>query len=79
MNVRLKPEDMELIRRRVEAGEYSDETEMVSRALATQERIRLEKVEALKAAIEVGRKDIAEGRFTDFESKEEFDAFFATL
>ncbi|MDB5430326.1 MAG: Bacterial antitoxin of ParD toxin-antitoxin type system [Caulobacter sp.] len=79
MNVRLKPEDLDIVRRRVEAGEYSDETEMVSRALALQEQVRQEKLEALKAALEEGEQAVRDGRYIDLETPEEIRAFIKSL
>lgn len=79
MNVRLKPEDEALIREKVASGAYRDETDVMSEALALLAERDAAKLAWLREAIAAGRRDLAEGRYTELNTDEEIDAFFDSL
>ncbi len=82
MNVSLTPSLEQFVRDRAESGDYNNASEVVREAIRllkrTEERRAL-KMERLRAAIREGDEALARGEFTDLNSDQELDAFFAGL
>ena len=82
MNVSLTPSLEQFVRDRAESGDYNNASEVVRDAIRllkrTEERRAL-KMERLRAAIREGDEALARGEFTDLNSNQELDAFFAEL
>ena len=82
MNVSLTPSLEQFVRDRAESGDYNNASEVVRDAIRllkrTEERRAL-KMERLRAAIREGDEALARGEFTDLNSDQELDAFFAEL
>ena len=82
MNVSLTPSLEQFVRDRAESGDYNNASEVVREAIRllkrTEERRAL-KMERLRAAIRDGDEALARGEFTDLNSDQELDAFFAEL
>ncbi len=82
MNVSLTPSLEQFVRDRAESGDYNNASEVVREAIRllkrTEERRAL-KMERLRAAIREGDEALARGEFTDLNSDQELDAFFAEL
>jgi antitoxin ParD1/3/4 len=64
MNVSLTPELEAMVRQRVESGRYSNASEVVRDALRHLEEH--ERLERLRALLEVGRQDELRGDWTEF-------------
>jgi len=82
MKVELNPAFEKIVREKVESGLYHDAEEVVRdalRLLDRQDRIDEEKLEALRAAVQLGIEDVEAGRYTEISSDEELDALFQTL
>ena len=77
------PKSLEaLVRRKVEEGHYSTESEVVADALRlmqVRDEIAVMKRDRLKDALEQGYQDAAAGRVLELESDDEIDALFASL
>ncbi len=82
MNFSLTPSLEQFVRDRAESGDYNNASEVVREAIRllkrTEERRAL-KMERLRAAIREGDEALARGEFTDLNSDQELDAFFAEL
>ena len=82
MNVSLTPSLEQFVRDRAESGDYNNASEVVREAIRllkrTEERRAL-KMERLRAAIRDGDEALARGEFTDVNSDQELDEFFAEL
>lgn len=82
MKVELNPAFEKIVREKVESGLYHDADEVVRdalRLLDRQDRIDEEKLEALRAAIQLGIDDVEAGRYIEISSDEELDALFQSL
>ena len=82
MNVSLTPSLEQFVRDRAESGDYNNASEVVRdaiRLLKRTEEQRALKMERLRAAIREGDEALARGEFTDLNSDQELDAFFAEL
>jgi putative addiction module CopG family antidote len=77
------PKSLEaLVRRKVEEGHYSTESEVVADALRlmqVRDEIGVMKRDRLKDALEQGYQDAAAGRVIELETDDEIDALFASL
>jgi putative addiction module CopG family antidote len=78
MKIELKPRLERLAREKVDAGLYSDISDVVDEAFRLLEQ-RDAKLQTLRDALEKGRHDIGDGRGTTIESIEELEAFFEAL
>jgi antitoxin ParD1/3/4 len=82
MNFSLTPSLEQFVRDRAESGDYNNASEVVREAIRllkrTEERRAL-KMERLRAAIRDGDEALARGEFTDLNSDQELDEFFAEL
>ncbi|MCH7795925.1 MAG: type II toxin-antitoxin system ParD family antitoxin [Proteobacteria bacterium] len=82
MNFSLTPSLEQFVRDRAESGDYNNASEVVREAIRllkrTEERRAL-KMERLRAAIREGDEALARGEFTDLNSDQELDEFFAEL
>ena len=81
-NVVLTDRQQELIDALVESGRYQNASEVLREGLRLIEQREAEdaaKLEALRAAVAVGEADIAAGRYRDFESFDELDAYLKDL
>ncbi len=82
MNVSLTPSLEQFVRDRAESGDYNNASEVVREAIRllkhTEERRAL-KMERLRAAIREGDEALAGGEFTDLNSDQELDEFFAEI
>ena len=82
MNFSLTPKLEQFIRDRAASGDYNNASEVVREALRllrrTEEKRTLE-TERLKLAIREGDEAVASGKFTDLESDDALDAFFAEI
>ena len=82
MNVSLTPSLEQFVRDRAESGDYNNASEVVREAIRllkrTEERRAL-KMERLRAAIRDGDEALARGDFSDLNSDQELDEFFAEL
>ncbi len=82
MNVSLTPSLEQFVRDRAESGDYNNVSEVVREAIRLLKRAeerRALKMERLRAAIRDGDEALARGEFTDLNSDQELDAFFAEL
>ena len=82
MNVSLTPSLEQFVRDRAESGDYNNASEVVRaaiRLLKLAEEQRALKMERLRAAIRDGDEALARGEFTDLNSDQELDEFFAEL
>ena len=82
MKVELNPAFEKLVQEKVESGLYRDADEVVRdalRLLDRQIRIDEEKLEALRAAVQLGVDDVEAGRYIEISSEEELDALFESL
>lgn len=82
MNFSLTPSLEQFVRDRAESGDYNNASEVVREALRLLKRAeeqRALKMERLRAAIREGDDAVARGEFTDVNSEEELDSFFAEL
>ena len=82
MNFSLTPNLEQFVRDRVESGDYNNASEVAREAIRLLKRVeerRALKLERLRAAIRDGDEAVARGDFTDLNSDEELDAFFAEV
>ena len=83
MKMTLAPELADLIRKKVDAGEYRDDPEdVVRQALELLDRADHDpalRTARLKAEIDKGLADFEAGRYTVINNEEELNAFFADL
>ena len=82
MNFSLTPSLEQFVRDRAESGDYNNASEVVREAIRLLRRVeeqRALKMERLRAAIREGDEALARGEFTDLNSDQELDAFFAEL
>ena len=82
MNFSLTPSLEQFVRDRAGSGDYNNASEVVREALRFLKRAeeqRALEMERLRAAIREGDEAVARGEFTDVNSEEELDAFFADL
>ena len=82
MNFSLTPSLEQFVRDRAESGDYNNASEVVREAIRLLKRIeerRALKVERLRAAIREGDEALARGEFTDLNSDQELDEFFAEI
>ena len=82
MNFSLTPKLEQFVRDRVESGDYNNASEVAREAIRLLKRVeerRALKLERLRAAIRDGDEAVARGDFTDLNSDEELDAFFAEV
>ncbi len=82
MNVSLTPSLEQFVRDRAESGDYNNASEVVREAIRLLKRAeeqRALKMERLRAAIRDGDEALARGEFTDLNTDQELDAFFAEL
>jgi putative addiction module CopG family antidote len=71
-----------LVRRKVEEGHYTTEEEVVADALRlmqVRDEIVALKRDRLKDALDLGYRDVAEGRVIELETDDQIDALFASL
>ena len=77
------PKSLEaLVRRKVEEGHYSTESEVVADALRlmqVRDNVAAMKRDRLRDALDRGYEDVAAGRVLELETEEEIDALFANL
>ena len=82
MNVSLTPSLEQFVWDRAGSGDYNNASEVVREAIRllkrTEERRAL-KMERLRAALREGDEALARGDFTDLNSDQELDEFFAEL
>jgi antitoxin ParD1/3/4 len=79
MKVELNPAFEKIVREKVESGLYRDAEEVISDALRLLDRIdRVDeaKLDALRAAVQLGIDDVEAGRFTEISTDEELEALF---
>ena len=77
-NVVLTDHQAELVERLVASGRYQNASEVLREGLRMIERRDADeqaRLEALRAAVQVGIDDIEAGRYRDFESFEEMERF----
>ena len=82
MNFSLTPALEQFVRDRAASGDYNNASEVVREALRLLRRAeeqRALKMERLRAAIREGDEALAQGKYSDLNSDEELDAFFADL
>ena len=82
MNFSLTPSLEQFVRDRAESGDYNNASEVVREAIRLLKRAeerRALKMERLRAAIRDGDEALARGEFTDLNSDQELDEFFAEL
>ncbi len=82
MNFSLTPSLEQFVRDRAESGDYNNASEVVREAIRLLKRAeerRALKMERLRAAIREGDEALARGEFTDLNSDQELDEFFAEL
>lgn len=82
MNFSLTPSLEQFVRDRANSGDYNNASEVVREAIRLLKRLEEQrdlKMERLRSAILVGDEAVARGDFTDINSDEELDAFFADL
>ncbi len=82
MNFSLTPSLEQFVRDRANSGDYNNASEVVRdaiRLLKRAEERRALKMERLRAAIREGDEALARGEFTDLNSDQELDEFFAEL
>ena len=71
MNVFLTPQLEELVRRKVDSGQYTSASEVVSEALRLLdafESVRASALDKLRADVDAGWKDVDAGRVSDFDA-----------
>jgi antitoxin ParD1/3/4 len=71
MNVSLTPQLEDLVRRKVDSGQYTSASEVVREALRLLdafESVRASALAKLRADVDAGWKDIDEGRVSDFDA-----------
>jgi antitoxin ParD1/3/4 len=81
-NVVLTDHQEGLIGRLVESGRYQNASEVLREGLRLLERREAEdavRLEALRQAIEVGARDLEEGRFDALETREELSAYLDAI
>ena len=82
MNFSLTPALEQFVRDRAASGDYNNASEVVREALRLLRRAeeqRALKMERLRAAIREGEEALAQGKYSDLNSDQELDAFFADL
>ncbi len=82
MNFSLTPSLEQFVRDRADSGDYNNASEVVREAIRLLRRVeeqRALKMERLRAAIREGDEALARGEFTDLNSDQELDEFFAEL
>ncbi len=82
MNFSLTPSLEQFIRDRAGSGDYNNASEVVREAIRLLKRLeeqRALKMERLRRAVREGDEALALGEFTDLNSDEELDAFFAEI
>ena len=79
MNLGLSPALEALVHEKVASGEYRSEDEVIPDALRLLNRRDKVKLDVLLAVLDAGDADIEQGRFTEFSSDEELEAFIANL
>ncbi len=82
MNFSLTPSLEQFIRDRAGSGDYNNASEVVREAIRLLKRLeeqRALKMERLRRAVREGDEALARGEFTDLNSDEELDAFFAEI
>ena len=82
MNFSLTPSLEQFVRDRAESGDYNNASEVVREAIRLLKRAeerRALKMERLRAAIRDGDEALARGEFSDLNSDQELDEFFAEL
>ncbi len=82
MNFSLTPSLEQFVRDRAESGDYNNASEVVREAIRLLKRAeerRALKMKRLRAAIRDSDEALARGEFTDLNSDQELDAFFAEL
>lgn len=81
-NVVLTDHQEGLIGRLVESGRYQNASEVLREGLRLLERREAEalaRLEALRQAVEVGARDLEEGRFDTLETREEISAYLDAI
>jgi len=82
MNVTLKAKQKNFVKKKVDAGDYANASEVVHdalRLLQEYEDLRRLKLDRLREEISKGEADVAAGRFTSIKDDKELTAFFAAL
>lgn len=82
MNFSLTPSLEQFVRDRAGSGDYNNASEVVREAIRLLKRLeeqRALKMERLRRAVREGDEALARGEFTDLNSDEELDAFFAEI
>lgn len=82
MNFSLTPSLEQFVRDRAGSGDYNNASEVVREAIRLLKRVeeqRALKMERLRAAVREGDEALARGEFTDLNSDQELDAFFAEI
>ena len=82
MNFSLTPSLEQFVRDRAGSGDYNNASEVVREAIRLRKRLeeqRALKMERLRRAVREGDEALDRGEFTDFNSDEELDAFFAEI
>ncbi len=82
MNFSLTPSLEQFVRDRANSGDYNNASEVVREAIRLLKRAeerRALKMERLRAAIRDGDEALARGEFSDLNSDQELDEFFAEL
>ena len=82
MNFSLTPSLEQFVRDRADSGDYNNASEVVREAIRLLRRVeeqRALKMERLRAAIREGDEALARGEFTDLNSDQELDEFFAEV
>lgn len=82
MNFSLTPSLEQFVRDRAGSGDYNNASEVVREAIRLLKRLeeqRALKMERLRRAVREGDEALDRGEFTDLNSDEELDAFFAEI
>ena len=82
MKIDLTPQLESMLREKVETGLYENVADVVRDALVQmQARDEKERIKAarLLQAVDEGLKDVAEGRYDAFATKDDLDTFFKSL
>jgi antitoxin ParD1/3/4 len=82
MNIHLTAKLEKFIRAKVDSGDYNNASEVMRdavRLLVAADEERAAKLKRLRKGIAEGRKAIAQGRMTVFETETEIDNFFRAL